>query len=245
MKHKILIIIALFLSASSLFAQDVDDIINNYFKNTGGADNWKNLKTMQFTADVEQGGMQMNMILYTNKDDMRRVDVEFQGSKIIQAYDGEVGWMVNPFMGIQTPQKMPQEMLDQLNAEKFESELLNYREKGHNVELEGKEEIEGSEAFKVKLTKNNGDVEYFYFDTENYVPVMQRQTVKYGPGQGQEAETYIGDYQEVDEFMMPFLIDTRMNGQSIMKMIIKEYVLNEEIDASIFSMPKGSDSPEE
>jgi hypothetical protein len=245
MKHKILIIIALFLSASSLFAQDVDDIINNYFENTGGADNWKNLKTMQLTADFEQGGMQMNMILYQNKDNMRRVDVEFQGNTIIQAYDGEVGWMVNPFMGIATPQKMPQEMLDQMTAEKFESEFMNYQEKGHEVELEGKEEIEGSEAYKVKLTKNDGDVEYFYFDTENFVPIMQRQTVKYGPGQGQEAETYISDYQEVEGFLMPFLIDSKMNGQSVMKMIVEKYILNEEIDPSIFTMPKGSDSPEE
>jgi hypothetical protein len=97
--------------------------------------------------------------------------------------------------------------------------------------------VEGTETFKLKLTKENGDVEYYFLDQEYYVPIMQRRVVKYGPGKGQETETYISDYQEVGEFMMPFFIDTRMNGQSVMKMTIEEYELNGDLDNSIFRMP--------
>jgi hypothetical protein len=150
--------------------------------------------------------------------------------------------MVNPFTGVTSPQKMPQELVNQMTEQKFESELMDYKEKGHNVELEGKEELEGTETYRLKLTKNNGDIEYYFFDAEKFVPVMQRQIVKYGPGQGQEAETYMGDYKEVGDFLMPFTIDTRMNGESIMKMTIEKYVLNEEIDPAIFSMPADSDN---
>jgi outer membrane lipoprotein-sorting protein len=245
MKQKILTLIALFFSISYLAAQDVDEIITNYFDNTGGVDNWKNLKTMQMNAVMNQGEMQLNMTIYQNNQNMQRADIDVQGKTIVQAFDGETGWFINPMTGSETPQKMPPEMLDQMKEEKFESELLDYQEKGHKVELEGTEVIEGTDTYKLKLTKENGDVEYYFLDTEYFVPIMQRRVVKYGPGKGQESETYISDYQEVGGFMMPFFIDTRMNGQSMMKMTIEEYRLNEEIDPSIFVMPEVSQGTEE
>jgi hypothetical protein len=245
MKYKILTIVALFISTLSLNAQDVDEIIANYFENTGGVDNWKSLKTMKIKAVMDQGEMQLNMILYQNRENMQRAEIQVQGKTIIQAHDGETGWMINPLTGNEDPQKMPQEMFEQMKDEKFESELLDYKEKGHTVDLEGTEEIEGTETYKLKLTKNNGDVEYYFLDAEYFVPIMQRQTVKYGPGKGQEAETYISDYQEVGDFMVPFFIDTRMNGQSVMKLTIEEYGLNEEIDKSIFTMPEVTGDSEE
>jgi len=237
MKHKILTIIVFVLSASVVYAQDVDEIINNYFENTGGASNWEDMQSMKIIAVMNQGEMQLNMTMFQKKGDKLRAEIQVQGKTIIQAYDGETGWFINPLMGSEAPQKMPPEMLEEIQQEKFESEFLNYQDKGHTVELEGKEEIEGTETFKVKLTKKNGDIEYYFFDTEYFVPIMQRAFVKSGPAKGQETETYISDYQEVDGFMMPFFIDTRMNGQSVMKMTIEGYTLNEEIDDSIFTMP--------
>lgn len=237
---RIILPVALLLIAPCLFGQDVDKIINAYFKNSGGIDNWKNLQSMKIKAVMDQGQMQLKMTIYQTRDNMQRVEVQMQGQTIIQAHDGETGWMINPMMGSQSPVKMPQEMFEQMNQQKFESEFLDYKKKGHSVELEGTEAIEGHEAYKVKLTKQNGDIEYYFFNVENYVPVMQRQVVKYGPGKGQQTDTYIGDYRDVNGFLMPYYIDTRMNGQSVMKMTVEEYILNEDIDRSLFKMPDTS-----
>jgi len=237
MKYKILTIIGLILSVSVVYAQDVDEIINNYFENTGGAGNWEKIQSIQIKAVMNQGEMQLNMSMIQVKGDKLRAEIQVQGKTIIQAYNGETGWFINPLTGSEAPQKMPPEMLEEMEQEKFESDLLNYKDKGHSVALEGNEEIEGTETFKLKLTKKNGDIEYYFFDTEYFVPIMQRAFVKSGPAKGQETETYISDYQEVEGFMMPFFIDTRINGQSVMKMTIEGYTLNEEIDDSIFAMP--------
>jgi outer membrane lipoprotein-sorting protein len=245
MKYKILTIIALFFTSSFLYAQDVDEIIENYFENTGGLDNWKNLKSMKISAVMNQGEMQLDVTIYQKRDNLQRTEIQFQGKTIVQAYDGETGWMINPLTGSEAPQKLPAEMLEEIKDQKFESELLDYKEKGHSVDLEGKEEIEGTETYKLKLTKENGDVEYYFLETEYFVPIMQRKMVKFGPAKGQETETYISDYQEVGEFMMPFFIDARVNGQSMQKITFKEYALNEEMDDSIFTMPETSESSEE
>jgi len=245
MKHRILTIIALFLTVSFLYAQDADEIIANYFENTGNVDNWKSLKSMKIKAVMNQSEMQIDVTIYQKRENLQRTEIQFQGKTIIQAYDGETGWMINPLMGSEASQKMDPEMVEEMKDQKFESDLLDYKEKGHSVELEGTEEIEGTETYKLKLTKKNEGVEYYFFDTEYFVPIMQRKVLKFGPGKGQETETYISDYQEVGEFMMPFFIDARINGQSMQKITFEEYSLNEKIDDSIFAMPETSGGSEE
>jgi outer membrane lipoprotein-sorting protein len=237
MKKKILLAIVLLFAGLVIQAQDADEIISNYFENTGGLEAWKELQTMKIKATFDQGGMQLNAVIYRKEPDMSRTEIVVQGKTIVQAYDGETGWLINPMMGSEDPQKMPPEMEEAMKDEKFESELIDYNEKGNTVELEGTEEVEGTATYKVKLTKKNGDVEYYFFDTEYYVPIMERRIIKVGPMKGQESETYISDYQEVNGLMMPFFIEVKANGQSMQKLTIDEYAMNEDIEDSLFKFP--------
>jgi len=237
MKTKILLTLLLVLSFLVTEAQDADEIISNYFENTGGLDAWKELKSMKIKATFDQGGMQLNAVIYRKQPDLSRTEIVVQGKTIVQAYDGETGWMINPMMGSEDPQKMPAEMEEAMKDEKFESELIDYQEKGNTVELEGTEEVEGTETYKVKLTKKNGDVEYYFFDTEYFVPIMERRAIKVGPMKGQESETYISDYQEVNGLMVPYYIEVKANGQSMQKLTIQEYALNENLADSLFKYP--------
>ena len=242
MKRNIFItLLAFVLPFYTAFAQDVDEIINNYFENTGGLKAWADLSSMKITMVMEMQGMQLEGTMYQKKPNMQRMDISVQGKTIVTAYDGEIGWMINPMMGSEDPQKMPPEAVEQMRDQKFESELLNYKEKGHSVELQGTEEVEGTETYKIQLTKENGDVEYYFFDTEYFVPIMERRSVKVGPSKGQEVETYISDYQEVGDYMMPFFIEAKSGGQSIQKMTFTAYSINEDLDDSLFIMPVKSE----
>ena len=46
----------------SLNAQSVDEIIENYFENTGGAENWENVQGMKMNASINQMGMELSLI---------------------------------------------------------------------------------------------------------------------------------------------------------------------------------------
>lgn len=242
MKKNIFItVLAVILPFFTAFSQDADEIINNYFENTGGLAAWNKLSSLKITMVMEMQGMQLEGTMYQKRPDKQRMDISVQGKTIVTAYDGEVGWMINPMMGSEDPQKMPPEAVEQMKEQKFESELLNYKEKGHSIELQGTEEVEGTETYKIQLTKKNGDVEYYFFDTEYYVPIMERRSINVGPTKGQEIETYISDYQEVGEFMMPFFIEAKSGGQTIQKMTFTVYSINEELDDSLFTMPVKSE----
>ncbi len=238
MRTRLLLTLLSVMVSMTVFSQDADEILTNYFENTGGLDTWKNLKTMKIKATFDQGGMQLTAVIFRKEPDLSRTEIDVQGKTIVQAYDGETGWMINPMTGSEDPQKMPEEMVEAMKEEKFESELIDYQEKGNTVDLEGTEMVEGTETYKIKLTKKNGDVEYYFFDTEYYVPIMERRIIKVGPAKGQDSETFISDYQEVDGLMVPFFIDVKSNGQSVQKLTIQEYVLNESIEDSFFAYPK-------
>src|SRR5437868_11983612 len=71
-----------------------------------------------------------------------------------------------PFQGQADPQPMPADALkegqDQIDAQGV---LLDYKAKGHTVELLGKETIDGAECYKVKVTLATGKVSTDYFNS--------------------------------------------------------------------------------
>ncbi len=238
MKFRITTLLCCLFFATSLQAQSVDDILKNYFENTGGLDKWKSLKSTKMSGVMGQGGMEFPGTIYAQAPNLQKVDVDINGKNFVQAYDGKTAWMINPFMGGENAQKMPDEMAEDMVDQQFEDDFINYKEKGHTVELEGKEEVEGAETFKVKLTKKNGNIEYYFFETEYFVPIMVRTPIKSGPGKGQMSETYLSDYQEVDGLMFPFFMETKMAGESMQKITIKEIVLNKEQEVDFFAFPQ-------
>jgi outer membrane lipoprotein-sorting protein len=238
MKLKVLFFIILSFYGHGSEAQDADQILSNYFKKTGGLQAWKELRTMKIRANFDQGGMTFNALIFRKQPNLSRTEVEVQGNTIVQAYDGETGWIINPMMGTAEPQKMPVEMMEAMKEEKFESDLIDYKDKGNTVELVGTEMVDTVETYKIRLTKKSGDEEYYYFDKQSYLPVMESRSINFGPMKDQDSQTYISDYREVEGLMMPHSIEVKANGQSIQKLNIEEYVFNEDIDDSIFNFPK-------
>jgi outer membrane lipoprotein-sorting protein len=218
-------------------APTVDQVLAGYFENTGGLDKWKALKSMKMEGGMNMQGMEFPGTVYYMRPNLQRVEVAVQGKQIIQAYDGETAWWINPFAGGTEAQRMPEEMAAEMVDQKFESEFIDYKEKGHTVEYAGTEEVEGANAHVIKLTKANGNVEHHYFDAEFMVPVMVKTAIKSGPTKGQYMETYMSDYQEVGGLMIPHFIETKMNGQSIQSITIKTVALDENLDAAMFDFP--------
>jgi len=239
---KILFVAMLFISIAPLTAQTADEIINNYFENTGGMDAWGKLEGIKISGNVNAQGMDIPVEVYQMKDGKQLVKINFQGQDITQlAFDGETMWTTN-FMTMQ-PEKSDAEMnanMKQQSVTDFPSPFYNYKEKGFAVELLGKETMEGTETYKIQLTKDpmtvdgkeEPNVSYYYFDTETFVPIVTEAEVKQGPTKGQMNKNTMSDYQEVDGLYFPF--DMGMAGQGL---IVKEITVNPEIEDSMFEFP--------
>ncbi|PHS64063.1 MAG: outer membrane lipoprotein-sorting protein [Flavobacterium sp.] len=246
---KTLIIAFLIIAITPASAQTADEIINNYFENTGGAANWAKLNGVKMEAEANAQGMVIPVEIYQMKDGKQLVKINLQGQDMTQfSFDGETMWTTN-FMTM-APEKSDQETTDNMKKQMkdFPSPLLNYKEKGYTVEKLENETIEGTDTFKIKLTQDpimvdgveTANITYYYFETENFVPIVSEAKIQQGPMKGQMNKTTLSDYEEVDGLFFPFSMN--MGGQAI---TIKKIILNPEIDMAMFAFPEVATPTEE
>jgi outer membrane lipoprotein-sorting protein len=239
LKRFSLLLLAVF-SLTAVQAQDMtaDEVLDNYFEAIGGKEKIRAMQSRKMIATMNMQGMEFPGVIYEMVPNKQRVEVDVQGQQIVMAYDGEDAWWIMPFQTGPDPQDMPEDQAEGMTKETFEPPFIDYADKGHSVELLGKEEVDGAETYVIKLTKENGDVQTHYFDAEYFVPIMVKTAVDEGPMKGQFVEQYLSDYQEVDGFMVPFFLETKVAGQTGQQITIKEVQIDPELEATIFSRPQ-------
>ena len=255
MKTLKLLAIALVVSfTSSINAQSVDEILSNYFENTGGIENWQKLNGVKMSAKINQNGMEIPIEIIQLKGGNQMTVINFQGKEILQGvFDGETLWGLN-FM-TQKAEKSDKEATDNMMLEKndFPDPFLNYKENNYTVELMGKETIDGTETFKIKLVKEpitvdgnkEENISFYYFDTENFVPLVVQNEIKSGQMKGQISESKFSDYQEVEGLYFPFSLTQGLKGQAGQVITFDKIEINPTVDAKDFTFPEEEATPAE
>jgi hypothetical protein len=183
--------------------------------------------------------MEAPIVLTWKRPNMVRMEFNVQGMIGIQAYDGTTGWMVMPFMGKKDPEKMSDDDIKDFAemADFFEGDLFDYQKKGHTVELLGKEPIEGTEAWKLKVTKKDGNVSTMYLDAEAYLEIKSESRRKVRD-QEVDIESTAGDYKEVGGLIFAHSYEQKQKGAPQGQVITLEKIeLDPEVPASDFAMP--------
>ncbi|MCU0447146.1 MAG: outer membrane lipoprotein-sorting protein [Microscillaceae bacterium] len=236
-KNLLAICLIALLSATYAQAQTADEIINKYIDAIGGKAKWKALKSMTQTGKAPSPQGDIPFLVQAKAPNKLKVTATFQGKEMVfQCFDGKEFWGVN-FMNMQAEKKSAEETKEMQDEAEFESKLLDYASKGHKISLEGKETIDGTECFKIKMVEKDGDNAYYFFDTDNYVLIMTRTYGKSGQMKGMEIESYLSDYKEVEGMMMPHSTEQKIKGQTISKILADTIKINEAIDDKIFAFP--------
>ncbi|MBL4886971.1 MAG: outer membrane lipoprotein-sorting protein [Flavobacteriaceae bacterium] len=241
-----MVFIAAWLPAN---AQTADEIINNYFETIGGLEKLKALKSTKLIGKVNIGnGMTIPLEITQTIEGYSMVKVNLQGQTLYQGvFDGETLWGSNQMT--MKPEKQDTEATEniKLNANDFPDPFIDYKTKGYTVELIGKETIEGTETFKIKLVqephtvdgKKVDDIYFYYFDTENFVPIVVENEITSGPGKGMVSQIKFSDYQEEGGIYFPFSmtqgIKDQPGGQEI---VIENIELNVKTDKAQFAFPE-------
>jgi hypothetical protein len=168
-----------------------------------------------------------------------RLDINIQGLSLVQAYDGQGGWQIVPFTGKKDPEPAAGDDLKELQEEAdIDGPLMDYQQKGHKAELVGKEKVEGTDVYNIKVTLKNGEVRNIYLDADSFLEVkMTGKTTRRGTEF--EFDSTLGDYKQVEGVMFPFSIDRRMQGGEGQnaKIVIEKVEVNTAIEDSVFKMP--------
>jgi len=222
---------AIICSSFAVKAQTADEIIDKYIAAIGGKESWKKVNSLKMEGNVEVQGLQIPYTMQAVNGKGMRTDGEFQGNFFIDIVTPTKGWSQNPMAGKATLQPLSDdELKEKLDDLDVQGAFVDYKEKGSVVESLGKDEEDGNEYYKIKLTtKNNNETTYF-FDTKTFLVYKQETTVKQ---QGQDVKMTIKslDYQAIDGGLkVPFKLD-----QGGMVLAAKKITVNEPIDEKIFS----------
>jgi hypothetical protein len=224
-------------------AQDLtlDEILKKNADALGGTDAISKVQTIKMTAKMVMGGGQMEapMIVRAKRPNLVRTEIQMQGKSMIMAYDGTNAWMINPFTGSSEPQKMDEKMASNLDSSDVDSQigwLSGMKAAGHTVELLGKEDVEGSPAYKLKITRKTGMIVTEFLDAQTFLPIKSIAKVSQ-MGQEMEMEGYSSNYKKVGGIMFAHSVDEKSGGRSVIQISVEKIEINEPMDDSLFKTP--------
>lgn len=250
--------LALPMATPAAFAQEAaaeeamtaEGLIEQNLDAKGGREKIESVETARLQGTMTMqgpgGDMTAPFTMEWKAPDQARFELTIQGMTMIQAFDGESAWMINPFMGKATAEKMSDEDAEMFKEQtEFHGPLLDWEEKGYTVEYAGEEEVEGTPTHKLVVTKPNGEATTFYMDQEYFLEI-KAESKRMVRGQEIEVTSAIGDYKEVDGLVMAHSLDVEGAGGpgGNMNMTFETVELGVDLADDRFAMPAVEEAAE-
>jgi hypothetical protein len=226
------------LGPQGVSAQTVDEVIAKNIQAHGGLEKLKAVRTIRISGKYSQGSFRAGFLQENKRPEMVREEAIVQGLSQIQAYDGKTGWQVSPFGGRKDAELLSQDDLRglQIDAD-IDGPLVDYKEKGHKAELVGHDSVEGTDCYKVRLALKNGDVRYYFLDTDSFLEIKMENETNIR-GAVQFSESYFGDYEEVNGLYFAFAFEGGPKGRRVRtKYTVEKVEVNVPLDDALFNMP--------
>lgn len=235
MKKFLLSLLAIMVIGFS-YAQDLtaDQIVNKYIDAIGGKAAWSKVNSMVMKGTLKVQGAEVTVTITTLDKKGMKQDISIGGMDGYNIITVDSGWNYFPWQGQKVPEPVTADDLkqgqDQLD---IQGNLIDYAAKGHTVELLGKDDVDGVEAYKLKETLKSGKVETIYIDPESFLIIRDVVKMK-ANGQEVEAKTDLSNYKKLPEgIVIPMSLKLDMG-----EMTLTEVIVNSTIDPSTFHPSK-------
>jgi hypothetical protein len=244
------------------------EIVDKNVAARGGLATWRAVQTMEMKGTMEAGGnqrstlpvpgatkgmikgvsvvpprpkeqAQLPFVMDLQRGRKMRVEIEFKGQTAVQVYDGANGWKVRPFLNRHEVEPFTQEELQAASTQSdLDGLLIDYAAKGSKVELEGVDKVEGRSAYNLKVTDKSGNARHVWVDAETFLETKIEGTPRRLDGKYHPVAVYLRDYRSVSGLMMPYLLETAVEGvRDTERITIESVISNPKLDQARFSKP--------
>lgn len=236
---KKLLFAVLSFTVVSAQAQTADAVIEKYTTNMGGLDAFNKITSAKMTGTYSTQGNDLPLTVQILNGKGMRSDVEVMGQSVSNCYYNGKGWKVNPFQGTPAPTEVTGSELNDFKVQcSLANQLMDYKARGHQVEMQGEEAVEGIKTFKIKLTnKDDGKATTYFISTTDYT-LIKSATNRAIQGQDMEVESYYSDLKEIGGVKFFMTRDSKIEGQTFQTIKYEKIELNVPVDEKIFAMPK-------
>jgi hypothetical protein len=197
-------------------APTADDIIARQIAARGGLDKLKAIQSLKFegTVLVYGGAIRLHVTELKKRPGLVRDEASLQGLTQVEAYDGTGGWQIQPFQGRRDPERMSADDSKELADEAdIDDPIVGYKAKGGAVEYLGREDVDGTAAYKLRLTEKSGDQLTYFIDTDTLmtIRIASKRLLR---GREENTVTDYGDYEKVGGVYFPFESESGPLGAS-------------------------------
>lgn len=217
---KKIVLVLMILVSGIISAQTAKEIIDQNIEKSGGLTNWKLLNSIILHGKLTLGINDSYPIkIFQQRPNLTKTVITINKKETaIEGFDGKKGYAMN--YATNKLQEYPN-----YNAESFDTDFIDWENKGFEAKYLGKEKVGETYCHKVELTKNVNKTIY-YFDTKNYMllkEVKSDETLSYS------------DYRKVGSLLMPYKIEaSSQKKDSDYVMILNTIETNKALPANTF-----------
>ncbi|ULQ50989.1 outer membrane lipoprotein-sorting protein [Flavihumibacter fluvii] len=226
---------AALLGAVCTYAQTADEVVDKYLNAIGGKENWKKVNSVITEGAMQVQGADVTVVSTAVQGKGSRQDISVMGMTGYQIITPTEGWSYMPFQGQTKAEPATAEMVkmgaDQLDVQ---GALVDYKTKGHSIELLGKEDVDGTECHKLKITYKSGKIDTYFIDPATYLLVksISKQSIN---GQEMELTSAFSNYQKTPEgIMIPMAVTVPLGPGLSADMTVKKIEINKPVADTTF-----------
>jgi outer membrane lipoprotein-sorting protein len=226
-------------TSSAAEAKTADEIVARYVAARGGLSKIQAIETLRQTGHASAGANREALVTRELKrPDGVRFEFTVQGVTAVYISDGERGWEVSPFDGNVEPKPLSDEVVQEAAEQAdIEGPLVDWKAKGHKVELVGREVIGGRGAHKLKLTLASGAVRYEYVDVKTH-HLLRSDSTREVRGRPVQLQTTFGDYKRARGVLFPHRIEIAAAGRpQKLRIMVDRIEVNPPLSDARFEMP--------
>ncbi|HEY0445746.1 MAG: hypothetical protein JWL74_398 [Alphaproteobacteria bacterium] len=239
---------ALLCAPQMAAAQTADELVAKNLEARGGAAKLAAIGALRFDGKVRfPGDFELTYQETRARGpvaDQVRYEMALQGLTIVQAYDGSGGWRINPFEGRRDAERMSADEARSLaDSALIGGPLQSAPKAGSTVAYLGREDFDGTDAYKLKVTERDGDEFVYLLDPDTFLEIKVTETRRLR-GAPVVTEYELGDYEKVGEVYFPMSIESWSQGQpnQRQRVIIASAQANPSVAPALFAEPRGGAS---
>jgi hypothetical protein len=218
----------------------LDDIVARHVAARGGREALSALHSVRMTGRADGGpGRQALVRREIARPGLIRTELEFQGTTGVYAWDGRAGWRVSPLDGSLEAEPLPaEEAVSAAEQADIEGPLVDWKAKGHALELIGTEAMPGGPAHHLRITLRSGGRRDVWVESASGF-VVRTESPRRHRGRDVVVETVFGDYRKVDGVAFPHSIESGLRGRPRrLRIVVEQVETNPALDPSRFRMPR-------
>lgn len=202
----------------------------------GGLDKWRAVESLSISGTMQAGGnnrpslsspvpadktsapsarpaeqMLLPFVMELKRPLKMRVELEFRGQTAFQIYDGAHGWKLRPFLNRREVEPYTDDEMKTVAIQAdLDGPLVDYARKGTGIVLIGKEQVEGHETYRLRLTLKSGHTQDVWIDATTFLETKMEGTPRRLDGQEHRVEVFYRDFRQVDGLQIPFVVETHV-----------------------------------